>query len=78
LDHNEIEGEAMRHHLPFGPQRMTTGFMSYPKATVPLSQLLQPMELDELTVAGDERFSEKLGRQRNLPSWIKDELQQIY
>lgn len=75
LDHNEVEGETARHHLPFGSGGVSTAFMSYPKAKTPLSQILGPLEVDELTAAGDDDYVERLRKQRNLPDWMKNELQ---
>ena len=56
-----------------GPKR---GMMA--KASKPLSQILQPLELDPLTVAGDAEFLASLATQKNLPQFVKDGLPTLY
>ena len=47
-------------------------------APVPLSQLIQPIELDEITVVDDRRYFDRLGTQINLPEFIKSGLPELY
>ena len=56
-----------------GPKR---GMMA--KASKPLSQILQPLELDPLTVADDAEFLASLATQKNLPQFVKDGLPTLY
>ncbi len=49
-----------------------------PTATKPLSQILQPLELDPLTVADDPDFLAALATQRNLPQFVKDSLPALF
>ena len=78
LDHNELEGEAQRPHLPFGETRTPTGLIPGPVARVPLSQVLIPLELDDLTVSDDGQFVDRLIQQQNLPVFIKSRLADFY
>ena len=47
-------------------------------ASVPLSQVLEPLELDALTVADDKTFLDRLMQQRNLPDYVKQGLLTLY
>jgi len=47
-------------------------------ASVPLSQVLEPLELDAVTVADDKTYIERLRQQRNLPDSIKQGLPTLY
>lgn len=79
LDHEESEGIALRPHLPFGPLGTLTAEMSFAAAPpVPLSQIVEPLELDPLTVADDDSLLERLSIQRNLPDLIKQGLRNLY
>ncbi len=46
--------------------------------SVPLSQVLQPLHLDPLSVADDTAFIDRLQKQMNLPSYIKQGLWTLY
>lgn len=78
MDHNELEGVANRHHLPFGRRRIPTGEITYAVPRAPLSQVLDPIELDELTVVDDKEFLDRIAQQNNLPNFIKDGLPDFY
>jgi 5-methylthioadenosine/S-adenosylhomocysteine deaminase len=76
LDHNEDEGEAVRpnfdpmakHGLPFkkiAPMEITP-------------DVLVPIRLDALTVAGDRTFFKKVAAQMNLPDYVKTGLKKMY
>lgn len=80
LDHDEPEGIALRPHLPFGPLGTLTAEMPQPTAAAakPLSEILDPLELDPLTVADDDTFLDRLARQRNLPEFVKQGLRELY
>ncbi len=47
-------------------------------AQAPLSQVLEPLRLDALTVADDEAFLHRLARQRNLPDYLKAGLPALF
>lgn len=76
LDHEEPPGTAIRPHLPFnvanGPEalRLTDVMAVQP----PLSQILEPLELDPLSVADDPSFVDRLSEQRNIPGYVKEGL----
>jgi len=78
LDHNELEGEAHRPHLPFGPRGIPTGQLTFAAARVPLSQILEPIELDDLTVRDDKQFLDRIAQQQNLTDFIKNRLPDLY
>lgn len=78
LDHNELPGESFRPHLPIGPAGISTGLLATPEAAEPLSEVLAPIALDQLTVVDDADFLDRMGRQRNLPDFIKAGLQDLY
>jgi len=81
LDHEEPAGVALRPHLPFGPRGLPTGDIRVMvrAPTAPLSQVLEPLELDSLTVAaGKDAYLEGLARQPNLPEYIKSGLPRLY
>lgn len=72
LDHNdEVEGEKFRlaKALPGG---------SAHAAARPLSQILGKIDLDPVTVADDKNFLVKIKAERNLPQYVKDELEKMY
>ena len=75
LHHEEPPGVAIRHHLPLGPAEKPTAprlaDIVAEAAQAPLSQVLEPLGLDALTVADDETFLDRLDRQRNLPDYLK-------
>lgn len=78
LDHDEPAGIALRPHLPDLAGRPTAALeVDFAAAAVPLSQLLQALALDPLTVAGDADFVDRLIAQRNLPAHVVDGLRQL-
>ena len=78
LDHNELPGESFRPHLPIAPGGTSTGLLATPVAAEPLSQILAPIALDQLAVVDDADFLDRIGRQRNLPEFVKTGLQDLY
>lgn len=80
LDEIQPTGLDQRPRLPFNGPRDFTG----PKRTsaraagVPLSQLLQPIALDPLTVADDSNFLSEIEAQPNLPEPIRTGLARLY
>jgi hypothetical protein len=73
---------AIRHHLPLGPEEKPTAprlaDIVAEAAQAPLSQVLEPLGLDALTVADDEAFLHRLARQRNLPDYLKAGLPALF
>lgn len=79
LDEIEDTGFDLRPRLRSRITRQLTG----PKrvlaaATQPLSQILEPLELDPLSVVDDPDFLSVLATQRNLPQFVKDGLSALY
>lgn len=85
LDEIEETGVELRPRLPFlrhahtGPDRVPPGMRTFLAARAkPLSQTLQPIKLDPLTVADDANFVSTLLGQKNLPGFIVDGLKLAY
>jgi hypothetical protein len=80
LNHDEPQGITLRPHLPFGPNAEPTGLRASEAlmAAVPLSQLLEPLPLDALTVVSDPSFLTRVAGQKNLPDYIKQGLPILY
>lgn len=78
LDHDEPPGFSQRPHLPLAESGELTGLLEPVMGTTPLSELLHPMELDPLTVLGDDQFFARLARQPNIPDYIRAELPPAY
>jgi len=55
-----------------------TGLLTEAAAAVPLSELLEPLALDPLTVVDDRNFLDRVGQQTNLPDFIKEGLPELY
>lgn len=80
LDEIQDTGVDLRPRLPFNGPRDFTGPQRVPlRAPAPrLSSILQPIELDPLTVADDPQYLAKMARQPNLPGPIGTELARMY
>lgn len=76
LDHEPLPGFSPRPQLPL--DGVPTGVFPQPLAAAPLSQVLEPMELDPLTMADDDRFFDRLAAARNLPAYVARELPPLY
>jgi 5-methylthioadenosine/S-adenosylhomocysteine deaminase len=80
LDHDESEGFAIRPHLP-GPGGAPT-MLAQPTFTAalaqPLSEVLEPIELDRLTVADDPDFLERIAAEINVWDEVKAGLPALY
>ncbi len=77
LDHNELDGESQRPHLPLGDSNNFTAQFSAPLAALALSEIVEPIVLDPLTATDDKYFFNKLQNQLNLPGYIKTELKKL-
>ena len=79
LDEIEDTGVDLRPRLPLSGQSALTGASrSAARAAVPLSTILEPMDLDPLTVADDGEFLERIAAQKNLPAFLPSELAALY
>lgn len=79
LDELQETGVDLRPRLPVrgrgdftGPTRLAA------RAAAPLSTVLEPLEVDPITVVDDEKFLEQIGREKNLPGFIKSGLRNLY
>lgn len=71
LDHNdEAEGQKIR----LAGAVTTSGFA----IAKPLSQIVEKMKPDVLTVAGDKDFLRSIAAQKNLPAYIKNNLPKMF
>jgi hypothetical protein len=79
LDHEEPDGLDQRPHLP-GPDGQPTAELTLDLALAvkPLSELLEPIPLDPLTVADDDRFLDRIAAEPNLPDAIRQALPDLY
>ncbi len=75
-EHEDHPDSSQRHHLPF--ENEPTGGSDFEDATVILSEILEPMELDRPAVAVDKYYFKKLAIQKNLPEYIKLKLPPFY
>jgi cytosine/adenosine deaminase-related metal-dependent hydrolase len=78
LDHDEPEDMVTRPYLDMGAHELAADRGLTERAAVPLSQLLEPLALDPLTVADDRTFLHHLAHQPNLPTFLKEELPKLY
>jgi len=81
LEHDDPGGTSQRPHLPLAATGEFTGMLEpldFFTAGVPLSELLEPVELDEIAVEDDPEFFERLALQLNLPNFIKTGLPPLY
>jgi 5-methylthioadenosine/S-adenosylhomocysteine deaminase len=80
LDEIQSTGIDIRPRLPFaGPRDFTGPVSALTRAvSLPLSQLLGPIELDPLTVADDSSFLHEIEQQPNLPEAIRRGLRALY
>jgi hypothetical protein len=79
LDQSDLEGISLRPFLDQGMKGLEAAREQLRlAASVPLSQVLEPLELDALTVADDKTFLDRLTQQRNLPDYIKQGLLILY
>ena len=83
LDEIRDTGVALRPRLPFngphdytGPQTVSRSVAR--SATAPLSAILEPIQLDPLTVVDDSDFLNLIEKQSNVPKPIRLGLRQLY
>jgi cytosine/adenosine deaminase-related metal-dependent hydrolase len=76
LDHEALPGFSQRPQLPF--DGTSTGVFLEPFMAGPLAEILEPLELDPLTVADDGEFFDRLAQQQNVPEYVLRELPPLY
>jgi len=78
-DHEDCEDYCLRHQIPFDGQETTGGILDLESAaSKPLSQIVEPIQLDFATVLEDALFFKRLALQPNLPDFIKLGLPAFY
>ena len=77
LDHEDPPGIAQRLYLgaDLGGARAVRGVDT---SSVQLSQLLEPLSLDPLTVADDPTYLDRLSQQPNLSDFVRENLRGMY
>lgn len=79
LDELEDSGVDLRPRLPLRGERELTGAVrGLDRAAVPLSQVVEPLTLDPLTVADDPAYLRGIEAQLNLPDYVKAGLKRVY
>jgi 5-methylthioadenosine/S-adenosylhomocysteine deaminase len=79
LDEIEDTGVDLRPRLPLpGRSALTGASRAAVRALAPLSTVLEPMELDPLTVADDEKFLDRIAAEKNLPAYLRTGLAELY
>jgi 5-methylthioadenosine/S-adenosylhomocysteine deaminase len=79
LDEIQPTGIDQRPRLPFnGPNDFTGPETATPRAATPLSELLEPIVLDPLTVADDRSFLAAIKTQQNVPEAVRKGLAKLY
>jgi C-terminal processing protease CtpA/Prc len=80
LDHEPALGFSPRPQLPF--EGAATGafpvFPDFLLGAEPLSQVVEPLDLDPLTVVDDSEFFDRLAASPNLPEFVLRELPPLY
>jgi cytosine/adenosine deaminase-related metal-dependent hydrolase len=84
LDETRDTGLDLRPRLPYSGPRDFTGPAAFSRraaraaASTKLSEILQPIALDPLTVVDDEDFLEQVAGQPNVPEAVRDGLRGFY
>ena len=82
LDEIRDTGVDLRPRLPWNGPRDFTGPQRVPRgatvAATPLSELLEPIKLDPITVADDADFLTQIEAQPNVPEPVKKGLRDLY
>jgi 5-methylthioadenosine/S-adenosylhomocysteine deaminase len=79
LDHDDLSGVDLRPHLrdEHGEPTAELSVDAAERAT-PLPDLLEPLDLDALTVPDDDRFVDALAKERNLPPDLAAQIPDLY
>lgn len=80
LDEIQDTGMVLRPRLPFDGPEDFSGVETVVSraAALPLSAILEPIELDPLTVADDPNFPARIAAQPNMPAAVRDNLASLY
>jgi 5-methylthioadenosine/S-adenosylhomocysteine deaminase len=75
LDELEPTGMDVRPHLPLAGHAT----MAEAKGKVAAKEpVLKPLKLDPITVVDDSDFLDAIGKEKNLPEFVKEGLPQLY
>jgi hypothetical protein len=82
LDHDELDGFSIRPELPDPATGRLTGQLQIPQAALaglaaPLSEVLDPIPLDPLTVVGDSDVLDVLSNEQNIPTGLRTAIGQL-
>ena len=75
LDEIEPDGHGAHRSSPFGHSH---GAVTMAGTSKPLSQIVEPLKLDALTVASDSDFLDRVEAQINPPAWLTGGLRDLY
>src|SRR5215210_727186 len=80
LDHEEPPGTAIRPHFSADPAVAATArrLAELMAVSVPLSELLIPLQLDPSTVSDDRAFFDRLAEEPNLPDYVSEGLPSLF
>ena len=79
LDELHDTGVELRPRLPFGPGGERTGpSLGFDRAPTLLSEIVEPVAIDPLTVSDDSDYIDRLALQRNLSEDMKRGLKKLY
>jgi 5-methylthioadenosine/S-adenosylhomocysteine deaminase len=78
LDELAPTGMELRPRLPLPDGRASGPSLAVPRAAEPLSQLVEALTLDPLTVADDPKFLSRIESQTVLPAGIRNSLRSLY
>jgi 5-methylthioadenosine/S-adenosylhomocysteine deaminase len=70
-------GAALRARLPMSGKRVGARALAG-AGSKPLSQIVEPLVLDALTVASDDSFLDSIAAQKNPPAWLTNDLKDLY
>jgi Amidohydrolase family/Peptidase family S41 len=76
LDHEPVAGFSPRPQVPF--EGIPTGVIPELFLAAPLSEVVEPMDLDSLSIADDGEYFDRLAASPNLPEFIARELPPLY
>ena len=79
LDELQQTGFELRPRLPLAGRRASTGpSLEQAFAAIPLSDILEPLTLDPISVADDADFLDRITAERNLPAFVPAGLRELY
>lgn len=79
LDELENSGVDLHPRLPLRGERELTGALrALDRTARPLSEIVEPLEHDHLTVVDDKTYLDRINSQPNLPGYVKAGLKSMY